>query len=88
MRTDRRIQRRTGGNAGLANIAALNIACAGSLSARREQWCSWLEPMTRLPAGMEQLYDLFTQADVLGSLINPQNLGEAFSSAGSTDSSR
>lgn len=53
-----------------------NIACSGiPLGNSRDEWMKSLEP-TALAAGLGfqwgQLYDMFSHADTLGSLINPQ----------------
>jgi hypothetical protein len=62
--------------AGYRQLPLLNVACSGlSINARKEEWLKLANGEDRLRRGMEQLYDLFQQAPVLGSLINPKRVG-------------
>jgi len=50
-----------------------NIACSGlSVGAKEEEWLRLAERDKRLRAGMRRLYQLFQDAPMLGSLIDPQ----------------
>jgi hypothetical protein len=60
--------------AGYRQLPLLNVACSGlGINARKEEWLKLANGEDRLRRGMEQLYDLFQQAPVLGSLINPKH---------------
>lgn len=57
-------------------LPPLNLACSGmGPNARREQWLSLAGDDDDARRGMDQLYDLFAQAPLLGSLIDPKRLG-------------
>lgn len=59
--------------AGYRPLPALNLACAGlALTVSRETWLALVKQAPRLEAGMARLHELFVQAPVLGSLINPK----------------
>jgi len=56
-------------------LPPLHIACSGlSVGATKGKWISLAGDDPRLRAGMGRLYDLFEQAPVLGSLIDPKAL--------------
>jgi hypothetical protein len=58
--------------AGYQLLPALHIACSGlAPSATKEEWIALAGKTDRLQRGMARLYDLFADAPVLGSLINP-----------------
>ena len=59
--------------AGYRPLPALNLACAGlALTVSRETWLALMRQAPRLEVGMARLHELFVQAPVLGSLINPR----------------
>lgn len=54
-------------------LPAMNIACSGlAPNAQRADWLKLAGGNDRLERGMARLYALFSNAPVLGSLINPQ----------------
>jgi hypothetical protein len=56
-------------------LPPMHIACSGlAVGATKGKWISLAGDDSRLRAGMERLYDLFEQAPVLGSLIDPKAL--------------
>jgi len=56
-------------------LPPLNIACSGlAVGSTKKEWSALAGEDDRLRAGMEQLYELFEQAPVLGSLIDPKAL--------------
>jgi len=58
--------------AGYQLLPALHIACSGlAPNATKEEWIALAGKTDRLQRGMSRLYDLFADAPVLGSLINP-----------------
>ncbi|NTW98605.1 MAG: SAM-dependent DNA methyltransferase [Geobacteraceae bacterium] len=58
--------------AGYQLLPALHIACSGlAPNATKEEWIALAGKTDRLRRGMARLYDLFADAPVLGSLINP-----------------
>ena len=58
--------------AGYQLLPALHIACSGlAPSSTKEEWIALAGKTDRLQRGMARLYDLFADAPVLGSLINP-----------------
>jgi hypothetical protein len=60
---------------GWQQLPPLNLACAGlGPNAKREDWLRLAGTDHKARNGMEQLYDLFAQAPVLGSLINPRQV--------------
>ncbi len=62
--------------AGWQQLPMLNVACSGlGPNARLQDWVRLAGGDQKSRLGMEQLYDLFSQAPVLGSLINPKRLG-------------
>jgi len=59
--------------AGYRPLPEMNLACCGlALHGRREAWEKLGGKDTRLQAAMGKMYDLFKDAPVLGSLINPR----------------
>ncbi len=57
---------------GYRNLPALNIACVGQrIETPREQWLALAGDNPELKAGMARLYDTFSDAPILGSLIDP-----------------
>lgn len=57
-------------------LPQLNLACSGiGVNARKEEWVALAGDDEALRNGMAELYDLFKQAPILGSLINPTVLG-------------
>ena len=62
---------------GFRKLPSLNLACSGlGINAKKEDWLRLANGDVRLQRGMEQLYDLFQQAPILGSLIDPTKIGE------------
>lgn len=60
---------------GWQKLPPLNIACSGlAPNAPKESWLRLAGDNDRARRGMEQLYNLFAQAPVLGSLINPRTI--------------
>ena len=58
---------------GLSNTAQLHLACSGlTPSATEAEWLMLAGNDDRLQRGMKRLYDLFKEAPILGSLINPR----------------
>ena len=58
------------------DIPQLNLACSGlGINAKEEDWVKLAGKEVRLRETMEKLYELFRQAPVLGSLINPMSAG-------------
>lgn len=58
-------------------LPAINLACSGiAPNSREEDWVALAGEDEKLKVGMAQLYRLFKDAPVLGSLINPRH-GEA-----------
>lgn len=59
---------------GLQQLPQLNLACSGlAIAASESQWCD-LATDVRSRAAMKSLFDLFKQAPVLGSLIDPMSV--------------
>ncbi|BBO87501.1 hypothetical protein DSCOOX_06810 [Desulfosarcina ovata subsp. ovata] len=55
-------------------LPKLNVACSGlSISAKREEWLNLVGDNTNIRLTMEKTYELFKNAPVLGSLINPKS---------------
>jgi hypothetical protein len=66
---------------GYRELPELHLACSGlAVSAKREEWVALAGDDQKFRLGMAQLYDLFADAPVLGSLIRPdrQGKGSAF----------
>ncbi len=58
---------------GFRLLPPMHLACSGlAPNASREEWLLLAGDIEKLKGGMERLYDLFEQAPVLGSLINPR----------------
>ncbi len=58
--------------AGYRSLPNLYIACSGiPVSAKKDDWLKLANGDERLKNGMERLWDLFKQAPILGSLIDP-----------------
>lgn len=58
-------------------LPELHLACSGlAVSAKREEWQALAGNDQKFRLGMGQLYDLFADAPVLGSLIRPDRLGK------------
>jgi hypothetical protein len=58
---------------GHCKLPAMNLACSGlAPNAKQEDWLKLAGNNEKLRNGMEQLYRLFKNAPVLGSLINPR----------------
>ena len=58
---------------GYRPLPQLNMACSGvAISARKEDWVKLAGTEQRLQRGMARLFDLFVDAPVLGSLIDPK----------------
>jgi hypothetical protein len=59
--------------AGYQILPPLHVACCGlAPRAKKDDWLKLAGDNDKLRRGMERLYDLFEQAPVLGSLINPR----------------
>ena len=62
---------------GYRELPELHLACSGlAVSAKREEWVALAGDDQKFRLGMRQLYDLFADAPVLGSLIRPDRLGK------------
>ena len=62
---------------GYRELPELHLACSGlAVSAKREEWLALAGDDQKFRLGMGQLYDLFADAPVLGSLIRPDRLGK------------
>jgi len=60
------------GAGGYRQLPELNVACSGlSISAKKEDWLALAGGDRSLSFHLEQLYDLFKDAPILGSLIDP-----------------
>jgi hypothetical protein len=58
---------------GHCKLPAMNLACSGlAPNAKKEDWLKLAGDNEKLRNGMEQLYQLFKDAPVLGSLIDPR----------------
>ena len=58
---------------GYRPLAPMNVACSGlAISAKREEWERLGGDNARLRAGMGRMWELFSDAPVLGSLIDPK----------------
>ncbi|MBK9123541.1 MAG: SAM-dependent DNA methyltransferase [Chloroflexi bacterium] len=65
--------------AGYRDLPELHLACSGvSVKAARSEWRSLVSGNARLEFGLNRLYELFEDAPVLGSLINPARAGTDF----------
>lgn len=67
---------------GYRPLPPLNIACCGlGIHAREDEWLKLANGDKTLAEGMKTLYGLFSQAPVLGSLINPREVQKDLLSA-------
>lgn len=65
------------GAGGYRELPELDLACSGLVvSAKREEWLDLAGDSQKFRLGIGQLYDLFADAPVLGSLIQPDRLGK------------
>jgi hypothetical protein len=61
---------------GYRPLPFLNLACSGlGINAEEEDWLRLTGSDSRLQAAMRQLYHVFQQAPILGSLIDPKRVG-------------
>jgi hypothetical protein len=61
---------------GFQSLPGLHIACSGlAPGVPKNDWLALTGSDTTLGAGLGELYDLFLQAPILGSLINPGRIG-------------
>ena len=68
---------------GFQVLPELHLACSGiAPHATKEEWEALAGGDDKLKNGMERLHDLFQDAPVLGSLINPRFMGDQFFVAG------
>ena len=68
---------------GYQNLPELNIACSGlSVSAKKSEWLALAEGNQELEGALDKLYDLFKDAPVLGSLLNPSQIESSLFSSG------
>jgi Eco57I restriction-modification methylase len=67
-------------------LAPLRIACSGfSVSSKESEWIALTAGNDRLQAGMRRIYELFQMGQLLGSLIDPRDLGGDLFEAGFRD---
>ena len=67
---------------GYRPLPTLNIACCGlGIHAREDEWLKLTNGDKTLAEGMQTLYGLFSQAPVLGSLIDPREVKKDLLSA-------
>ena len=60
---------------GYRQLPELNVACSGlAVSAKRKEWLELAGDNTNLRLALEELYNQFKDAPVLGSLINPKGI--------------
>ncbi|EPX63268.1 Type II restriction enzyme, methylase subunits [Cystobacter fuscus DSM 2262] len=60
------------GAGGYRPLAAMNVACSGlAISAKKEEWERLAGDNQRLRNGMGRMWELFREAPILGSLIDP-----------------
>ncbi len=65
------------GAGGYRPLPELNIACSGlTINARRDDWLALAKDDVKLRYTLDQMYDLFKNAPVLGSLINPGRISD------------
>lgn len=56
---------------GYRSLPELNVACSGfAISAKREDWLALASDNRNLRLALEELYNQFKDAPILGSLIN------------------
>jgi hypothetical protein len=62
---------------GYQPLPALHVACSGlAPQSKKDDWFKLAGDNDKLRRGMERLYEIFEQAPVLGSLINPRTSGD------------
>jgi hypothetical protein len=67
---------------GYRPLPPMHLACSGlAPMAKKEDWLALAGKSERLRVGMDRLYDLFEQAAVLGSLIDPREIAGDLHSA-------
>ncbi len=65
------------GAGGYRPLPELNIACSGlAINPRRDEWLALAKDDVKLRYTLDQMYDLFKNAPVLGSLINPGRISD------------
>ena len=65
------------GTGGYRVLPELNVACSGvAISASKHEWLGIGHGQQSLKFYLEQLYDLFKNAPILGSLVNPRRVLE------------
>ncbi len=71
---------------GYRALPRLNLACSGlSVGAKEGEWLALAGDDERLRTGMKRLFDLFQNAPILGSLIDPRALSGDLLEAGFRD---
>lgn len=61
---------------GYRSLPSLNLACSGlGINAKEEDWLKLAISDERAKGAMRKLYHVFEQAPILGSLINPKQIG-------------
>ena len=67
-------------------LPIMHLACSGlGVAAKKEEWLALAQKSDKLRSGMEGLYQLFQKAPVLGSLIDPRQVGGDLLVAGFRD---
>lgn len=65
------------GSGGHRVLPEMHIACSGlAPQAKKEEWLALADGESDLRQGMERLYELFAEAPLLGSLLDPTSVGE------------
>ena len=60
---------------GFRRLPELNLACCGQpVIGSKQQWRKYVEGNSSLEAGMEAFYEMFSDAPILGSLMDPTQL--------------
>ena len=68
---------------GYQELPELHVACSGlSVSAKKSEWLALAEGNQELEGALDKLYDLFKDAPVLGSLLNPSQIESSLFSSG------
>jgi MmeI, DNA-methyltransferase domain len=68
----------TQGGEGHRELPNMSVACSGlAPRAKRAEWLALAGSHARLRNGMDHLYELFSEAPTLGSLIDPTSVGYA-----------
>ena len=73
---------------GYRDLPRMNIACSAQAKGKRDDWLRLAEGDRRLRWGLGEMYDLFQQANDLGSLIDPRELRMAPGFGGSFEELR